>query len=99
MKYTVTPFHLLTLYFFGAGVYDFYILSKVKFDTELGELIPYLYFVFGFIVLFFDLAVQVVLGLTFKNPKKIIYIIEASLLALGGMWVWTKFFPTVHRVI
>ncbi len=41
MSYRLTPFHFLTLYFFGEGVNDFYVLSKIS-DTELGELVPYI---------------------------------------------------------
>ncbi len=77
MKYRLTPFHFLTLYFFGKGIHDFYVLSKYKYDTQLGELVPYLYFGLGFITLFIDLLIQV--------------------LIIGLLWVWLKYFPTVHN--
>jgi hypothetical protein len=97
MKYRLTPFHFLTLYFLGAGIYDLYVLSKLKHDTELGELIPFFYFGFSLVTLFIDLIIQVTFRLTIKdNPKRIIYIVESSLIIIGLLWVWLEFFPTVH---
>jgi hypothetical protein len=98
MKYRLTPLHVPTLYFFGEGIYQFYVLSKSKYDPELGVFLPFLSIGIGLIILVIDLVIQIGAGLTVKNnPRRTIYVIEFVVIIIGLLWVLRTYFPTVHN--
>ncbi len=97
-RYRFTPFHLVTLYFLGDGIYTLYKDSKIDYELGLGGLEPYILIGFSLTILFLDLVIQLVIGKTIKtNHKKFIYLTEFTIIAIGLLWYWKTFYPTIIR--
>jgi hypothetical protein len=98
MKYRFTPFHLPALYFLGDGFYTLYKHSQLENynSLELGGIVPFMSIGFALIILAIDFSIQLIVSLIAKeNSKKVIYIIECTILVIALLWYWLTFYPTV----
>ena len=88
----------MALYFLGDGIYTLYKDSKIDYELGLGGLVPYILIGFSLTILFVDLIIQLVISSVIKtNPKKIIYLTEFVIVAVGLLWYWKTFYPTIIR--
>ncbi|NBP67372.1 MAG: hypothetical protein EBU52_01375 [Cytophagia bacterium] len=92
MKYRLTPFHLVSLYFLYEVVAGFILNARLGDKAELGALLPFIYLVFFLGTILCDLLIQLIIAKSLKGSWKMLYLTQILILAMVGIFM----FPTIH---
>lgn len=86
MTYRLTPFHFVILLLVIQAVYSFILNANAKTDPGLAGLIPFLQLGIAFGLLIFDLVLQFLSSIIFRNRILILYISELIFSILAIIW-------------
>jgi hypothetical protein len=90
IKYRLTPFHFISLWFLYKVIVGFTVLAKVGDRAELGALLPFMYLGLFLGTLLLDVVMQFII----KGDWKMLYLIQILIIVLIGV----RMLKTVHYV-
>ncbi len=93
MKYRVTPFHFVSLWFLYEMVIDVKINARLGDKAELGGLFPFIDFGLFLGSLLIDFVIQFIFSAGNKDDWKILYLTQILIIVIIGIFM----FPTVHH--
>lgn len=85
MKYRLTPFHFVSLWFLYQTVVEFRINAKLGDSAELGALFPFFYLGLFFGTLLLDWVIQWIISAGIKGDWKMLYLIQVLIIVLIGV--------------
>jgi len=92
MKYIVTPFHFVSLWFLYEMVIEFRINAKLGDKAELGFLFPFIYLALFLGTLLLDFVIQYIISMGIKADWKMLYLTQILIILLIGVFMM----DTVH---
>ena|SRR5689334_8777296 len=93
MKYRLTPFHFVSLWFLYETIVEFRINAKLGDSAELGALVPFFYLGLFLGTLLLDWVIQRIISTVIKGDWKLLYVTQVSIIVLIGMLMM----QTVHH--
>lgn len=92
MKYRITPFHFLSLWFLFEAVIEFRINAKLGDKADLGFLFPFMYLGLFLGTLLIDFLIQFIISSGLKGGWKMLYMIQILIIVLVGVFMM----DTIH---
>lgn len=92
IKYRLTPFHFVSLWFLYEMVVEFVINAKLGDKAELGALFPFIYLGLFLGTLLLDFVIQFIVSAGLKGDWKMLYVMQILIIILIGVLMM----KTVH---
>jgi hypothetical protein len=93
IKYRLTPFHLVSLWFLYQVVFGFILNAGLGNKAELGALMPFIYLGFFLGTLLCDFVIQFIISRAIKGTWKMLYLIQILIIFMIAIFM----FSTIHR--
>ena len=93
MKYRLTPFHLVSLWFLYEVVIGFILNARLGDKAELGALLPFIYLGLFLGTILCDFVIQFIISKGIKGSWKMLYLTQILIIVMVAIFM----FPTIHR--
>lgn len=82
LKYNISPFHFLSLWFLYEMIIGFSVNARLGDKAGLGAIEPFIYLAFFLATLFADFVIQFVVSIGFKPGWKMVWLMQILIIVL-----------------